>query len=114
MFALVAVAAATLNLTYVDVGKTFTLPKQTTIVVTLASCGPCGYSWRLEPLERTVLRRVSHHYVAPKTKRIGGAGKEIWRFSTIGAGRSPLQLVYLPPGRNVKPDRHFGVTINVS
>ena len=116
MFSLLAVAAATLNLTFLDTGKTFTLPKQTTIVVTLISCAPCGYHWQLKPLNTSVLRRVSHRYVGHKSPPgvVGAGGKEIWRFVTVGAGRSPLQLAYYPPGRGTKPVRRFIVRINVS
>jgi len=113
MFTLIALIA-TLNLTYVDTGKTFTLPPQTAIVVTLPSCGTCGYHWRLKPIDRSVLRRVSHHYVAKVSHgAVGGIGKEIWRFTTLGAGTSPLQLVYLPPGRNAKPVRTFSLNVTV-
>ena len=116
MFGLIPLiaAVATLNVTYVDTGKTFTLPPQTTIVVTLSSCGSCGYHWELKPLDRSVIRRVSHRYVAPRGRGIGGAGKEIWSFRTVGAGRSPLQLAYVPPGRHTKPARTCGLKINVS
>jgi len=113
MFTLIALVA-TLNLTYVDTGKTFTLPKQTAIVVTLPSCASCGYHWQLKPLNRSVIRRVSHSYVPSTSHGVGGIGKEIWRFQTVGAGRSPLQLVYRPPGRNTKPVRTFSLKINVS
>ena len=116
MFNLLAVVAATLNLTFVDTGKTFTLPKQTTIVVTLISCGPCGYHWGLKPLNTSVVRRVSHRYVPHKSPPgvVGAGGKEIWTFRTVGAGRSPVQLAYYPPGRGAKPVKRFIVRINVS
>lgn len=115
MFALIALVAqfATLNLTYVDTGKTFTLPKQTTIVVTLASCHPCGYEWKLKPLNTSVVRRVSRRYVST-SHAVGAGGKEIWTFVTVGRGRDPIHLVYLRPFEHKPPARTFSVTINVS
>ena len=118
MFALLAsfAAAATLSLTHADTGKTFTLPPHTRVMVTLVVCGGCGYSWRLKPLNRSVIRHVSTHVVPfnHPPRVVGTGAKVIWRFRTVGAGTSPLQLAYYPPGRNTKPADQFLVTINVS
>src|SRR5579863_1115544 len=114
MFALLAVAAM-LHLTAADNGNTYAVQPRTAIELKLTSVADAGYHWRLKPLDKSVVRLVSHRYVAHKHKSgvVGGSGMEIWRFRAVGAGSSRIRVVYLPPGRNAKPARHFCVTIRV-
>jgi predicted secreted protein len=114
MFAVFALLAM-LHLTAADNGNTYTVRPQTAIVLKLTSVPSAGYHWRLKPLDKSVVRLVSHRYVShAKPGAVGGSGMEIWRFRAVGAGSSRIRVVYLPPGRNTKPARHFYVTINVS
>jgi predicted secreted protein len=114
MFALLAVAAATLNLTYNDTGKTFGLPTQTTIVVKLAECGDCDSAWRLKSIDPNVVRRVSRRFVAKQHRRVGGPAMVIWQFRTVGAGYSPIELAYTSGRPHSKPTRYFDLKIHVS
>jgi predicted secreted protein len=73
-----------------------------------------GYSWRLPTKpSSSLLRLVSHRYVAPKSKLPGAGGKEIWRFTAVGKGTARLRLEYVGPGQARKVGRRFSVRINV-
>ncbi|MDX6479896.1 MAG: Chagasin family peptidase inhibitor [Gaiellaceae bacterium] len=119
-FLAAAAAAATLNLTYVDTGKTFTLPPQTTVVVTLIETGSDGgYSWARIPgaTNGKVLQFVSRRIVPPpRNKPPGTAGKVIFTYRTIAAGTAQIGLKlyrsFDPP--KTPPARIFKATIHVS
>jgi predicted secreted protein len=63
--------------------------------------------------DAAVVRLVSHRYLAPRTKRPGAAGKEIWRFRAVGAGKARVRLVYAGPTRPPRIARRFSVGIRV-
>jgi predicted secreted protein len=103
---------ATLALGPASNGHTYSVAPATKIVVTLPSNRSTGYHWRLRVRpDPHVVKLVSHHYVVPKTKRVGAAGKEIWRFRAVGAGSVKLRLVYVQAGR--VGGRLFGIGIHV-
>ena len=111
---LVALVAALLTLHSGANGHRYVVSPATTVVVVLPSNASTGYHWRLStPLDRSVLRLVSHRYTAAKSGRPGAAGKETWRFRAVGKGLDHLRLAYVPPGQSGKAGRHFGVTICV-
>ena len=108
------VVLAGLTLGFGSNGHTYTVAPQTRIVVTLPSNATTGYHWQLaaEPNPH-VVKLVSHRYVAPKTKRVGAAGKEIWRFRAVGAGTARLRLTYVQAGKTNSVGRHYSVKIHV-
>lgn len=115
MFALFALLAM-LHLTAADNGNTYTVQPRTPIVLKLTTATDGGFHWQLKPLDKSVVRLVSHRFVAHKHKPrvVGTGGMDVWRFRAVGPGVSKIEVVEFPPGRNVKPDRDFSVTISVS
>jgi inhibitor of cysteine peptidase len=112
MIALVAVLAM-LSLTSADNGKAYTVTPHTAVVLTLPSNASTGYRWQLKPVDKSVLRLVSHRYLQPKKSLPGAPGEERWRFTAVGAGSVQLRLVYVRSWEKNKPARRFGVTIRV-
>lgn len=105
-----AVASTTLHLTWKDNHKMFGVQRGSAIVVTLASCHDCGYSWK--DLHSGMVKLVSHRYVQPKGQ-VGGMGKEIWKFKVIGhkGGNGRFRLHYVSPSGNVA--KRFVVRLGV-
>ena len=111
--ALLFVLLATLSLGPAASGHTYSVKPQTTIAVTLPSNASTGYRWLLAARpDKQVVRLVSHRYVARKTKRVGAAGKEIWRFRAVGAGSTRLRLAYVQSA-HTRAARRFTVRIRV-
>jgi predicted secreted protein len=111
--ALLFTLLATLTLGPAANGHTYSVKPQTTIVVVLPSNASTGFRWRLAARPDTqVVRVLSHRYVAPKTKRPGAAGKEVWRFRALAAGAARVRLVYVQSGHNT-PARRFAVRLHV-
>ena len=108
-----AVLLSTLFLTGSANGHTVNVGVGKTIVVTLSSNASTGYRWRLAaPVDKHVLRVVSHRYIAPTSNRAGAAGKQRWRLRTVGTGKVRFRLVYARPTQR-QVTRRFGVTIRV-
>jgi predicted secreted protein len=112
--AFLLVLLATLTLRTADNGRTFSVAARSAIVLVLPSNATTGYSWRLPARPSgSVLRLVSHRYVAPKSKLPGAGGKEVWRFLAVGKGTARLRLAYVGPGQARKVARRFGVVLRV-
>jgi predicted secreted protein len=112
--ALLLMLLATLTLTPADNGRSFSVAPGTPIVVELASNASTGYRWRLATRpDEAVVTLISHRYLAPRTKRPGAAGKEVWRFRAVGAGVARLRLSYAGPTRPPRIARRFSVAIRV-
>lgn len=81
-------------------GHTYSVEPSTRIVVTLPSNASTGYRWRLAGKPNaSVVKLVSHRYVAPKKgSNPGAAGKEVWRFRAVGKGSTRLRLTYVQGG----------------
>jgi inhibitor of cysteine peptidase len=93
-------ALAALALGPASNGHTYSVAPSTKIAITLPSNASTGYRWRLagKPAA-SVVKFVSHHYVAPKPgSNPGAAGKEIWRFRAVGKGTTRLRLTYVQAG----------------
>ena len=107
-----AIAGSTLHLTAKDNHTSFTVHMNEAIVVTLASCPDCGYSWKGGP--SSVVKVVSHRYVQhTKPGQVGGTGKEIWRFKVVGpASEGKLRLRYVSPAGHIA--KHFVVSLRIS
>lgn len=112
--AFLLVLLTTLALRPADNGHTYSVAAPTKIVLVLPSNGTTGYEWLLaRRSDRSVVKLVSHSYVAPTTKRPGAAGTEVWRFEAVGAGTARLQLAYARPGQAKRAARRFAVTLRV-
>jgi predicted secreted protein len=80
----------------------------------LRSDASTGYRWPLagKP-DASVVKLVSHHYVAAKPgSNPGAACKEIWRFRAVGKGSTRLRLTYVQAGTK-RVGRVFRVKLGV-
>ena len=91
----------TLHLTAKDNHKSFAVHKHSVVVITLRSCGDCGYQWKRGPCSG--VEYLSHRYVQHnKPHQVGGTGEEIFRFKVVGPkNEGEIQLRYVTPGRKI-------------
>lgn len=109
--ALLLVLLTTLTLRPADNGRTFSVAPRTKIVLVLPSNRSTGYRWGLTTRPSpSVVRLVSHRYVAPTTNQPGAAGKEIWRFTAVGHGAARVGLAYSQYGQVA---RRFRIALHV-
>ena len=110
-----ALAGGPVNLTIANNGHAVTVRPATPVVVTLPSNASTGFQWKiLKPLDKALLRLVSHEYVGAKSKLVGAPGTEVWRFRTVGAGSFTLRLGYLRPWQPSDVETRFTVHFRVS
>jgi inhibitor of cysteine peptidase len=96
LVATVFAAPAPVQLGAADRRRTVRLAPATPVVLTLVSNPSTGFAWKLlTPLDKRVAKLVSHRYVAPASKLIGAAGREVWRFRALARGTTTLRLVYV-------------------
>lgn len=108
-------AASPIQLHAADNGRTVRIRPATPVVVTLPSNPSTGFHWKLlQPLDRRVLKLLSHRYVAPSSNLVGVPGTEIWRFRTVKADVFRLRLGYVRPFAPKLVARLFWVDFRVS
>ena len=102
--------AKTRTLTASDNGKTVKLKKGDVLVIRLESCsGSCGYSWRTTKKPAgSVLRRTRTKLQDGPTGQV-----QVIHYAARGAGRTSLELGYLPPARGAEPEDAFKVNVVV-
>lgn len=114
LLAAAALAPAPVQLGAADTGRAVTLSRATPVVVTLVSNPSTGFRWKLlVPLDKRVVKLVSHRYVAPASTLVGASGHEVWRFRTVGRGTAALRLGYVRPWAPADVERRFGVVFRV-
>jgi predicted secreted protein len=118
MLALLAVVAAlhTVHLTGKDNHRTVTVRRGTTIVMTLSANPTTGYHWMYAPPHggSRYVRLVSQHYVPPKSRRMGAAGKEVYRFRAVRRHRlTDLFFKYVSAFQPMRPARQVSIAIRV-
>lgn len=115
LLAAAALAGAPVQLHAADNGRTVRIRPAVTVVVTLPSNASTGFHWQLvQPLDRRVLKLLSHRYVAPTSTLVGASGTEVWRFRTVKAGAYALRLGYARPSAPRQVERRFRVDFRVS
>ncbi|MDP3804570.1 MAG: protease inhibitor I42 family protein, partial [Candidatus Omnitrophota bacterium] len=70
----------------------------TDFIITLESNRTTGYEWQLaKPLDKTIVDFVSSEYIKGSSDLIGSGGREMWRFKTVGLGKSTISFQYIRP-----------------
>jgi inhibitor of cysteine peptidase len=74
-----------------------------------------GYQWQLaNPLDEKILKLTSSDYKAPKTKRVGAGGKEVWTFKALAAGQTTISFKYVRPWEKDKePEKSIAFAVNI-
>lgn len=97
-------------------GTSITIPRATTLVVSLQGNPSTGFSWRVQRVTRTVLKPLSVRYLPkkPLPGHIGGGGTYYLRFRAVGAGTTRLRLVYVRADpTNAVPAKSFSLRVRV-
>jgi inhibitor of cysteine peptidase len=68
------------------------------VVITLESNRTTGFQWQLaSPVDKDYLVISGLKYVVPKSKLLGGPGKEEWSFKVLKAGSTTVCFHYVRP-----------------
>lgn len=118
---LVGKSPAERTVTKNDTGKTVSIVRGGKLVVSLETCGGCGYTWTItnEP-DSTVLKLESTEHKPTDTTQPGGppiAGAPedtVFTFDALARGAVTLQIGYFPPSDREHPDETFTLNITVS
>jgi inhibitor of cysteine peptidase len=75
------------------------VPAGGSLTVVLGSNPTTGFQWTEEAQisDTSVLKQVSHGYVASDSELMGAAGQEIWTFDVLKAGKTTVSLEYSRP-----------------
>jgi len=75
------------------------VPAGGSLTVVLGSNPSTGFQWTEEAQisDTSVLKQVSHEYVAPDSEMVGAAGQEKWTFDALKAGTTTVSLEYGRP-----------------
>jgi predicted secreted protein len=95
-------------------GKTIVLNPSDRLVVSLPGNASTGYFWRIQKLNRRVVKFISRTYVPPSPGKTGSTGKYVLRFRAVAVGTTPLRLAYVQSGNtSAKPAKTFRVSLTV-
>jgi inhibitor of cysteine peptidase len=86
------------------------------ITVVLESNPTTGFQWSEEAQisDSTVLKQVSHEYVAPDSELVGAAGQEIWKFEALREGTATISMEYSRPWEGgEKGERTYTLKVTV-
>ena len=74
-----------------------------------------GYQWQLaNPFDEKILKLIGSDYKAPKTKRVGAGGKEIWTFKALAAGQTTISFKYVRSWEKDKePGKSIAFAVNI-
>ncbi len=104
------------------IGPVFTDPNQPvevaagdTFRIVLDSNRTTGYAWQLAGTpDEAVVKKVHNRYRAPRVKRPGAGGQEVWRFQAVKPGTAEIRMVYVRSWENgVEPARTAVFKVNV-
>lgn len=104
------------------IGPVFTDPNQPvevaagdTFRIVLDSNRTTGYGWQLaETPDEAVVKKVHNRYRAPRVKRPGAGGQEVWRFQAVKPGTAEIRMVYVRSWeKGVEPARTAVFKVNV-
>jgi inhibitor of cysteine peptidase len=116
LLAAAALAAPPVTLTAADNGRVVRLARATPVVLRLVENPSTGYRWKLlTPLDARVVKLVAHRFQAPRSGSPPGApGVSVWRFTSVGRGRTALRLGYLRSWEPRNIVKRFHVDFRVS
>jgi inhibitor of cysteine peptidase len=86
------------------------------VTLMLESNPTTGFSWSEETQisDTTVLKQVSHEYIAPDSEVVGASGQEVWKFEALKEGTSTISLEYSRPWEGgEKGEWTYTLTVNV-
>ncbi len=101
-----------IRLTQEDNGRLTELGKDQTLVISLESNPSTGYSWQVAEMNPDVLQQAGETEFEQLSPLLGAPEKQFLRFRAVGAGQSPLRLVYRRPWeKEVEPLSEFSIQV---
>jgi predicted secreted protein len=81
--------------------------------VSLPSTPGTGYQWRVGQTRPALVEQTDARDVAPKTTRVGAAGRQVFDFRAVAKGEGALELASIGPGKDapVGTTAQFRVTV---
>jgi inhibitor of cysteine peptidase len=83
------------------------------LVISLEGNPTTGYTWEATAYDQGILRQVGDPAFKPESDAIGAPGQQVFRFETLEAGQTTLQLVYHRPWETAEPEKVFAVDVLV-
>ncbi len=97
-----------------DAGKTVSLHKGDTLVVTLEGNPTTGYNWENTLADQSVLQQKGEPEFVADSQALGAGGKISLAFEAVSAGQTDLTLVYHRSWeKGVEPLETYQVTVVV-
>jgi len=99
-----------------DSGSTCIMNYDDTLQVVLTSNPTTGYEWKVDSLDKTVLKITGKTYIPDKVPpgTAGAGGKTIFYFTAAEKGSTPLKLIYHRPFEKHKdPVKTFVISVKV-
>lgn len=105
---------ATVNVSEQNANSKVQLHVGDKLVVTLGGNPTTGYTWEAASNDQAILKPVGEAQFTPDTSALGSGGKVTLQFEAVGAGQTPLKLIYHRPFETgVAPLKTFELTLTV-
>lgn len=102
------------RLTEADNGSSVSLWLGERLEVELSGNATTGYTWEIASVNTNVLRQYGAMEYTASSGEAGSAGWYLFRFESVAAGQTPLQMVYRQPWMpGSTNDRTFAVAVSV-
>jgi inhibitor of cysteine peptidase len=106
---------ATVNVSEQNANSNVQLHVGDRLVVTLDGNPTTGYTWEVDSSDAAILKPVGEAQFTPGTSAVGSVGEVTLQFDAVGAGQTPLKLIYHRPFETgVAPLKTFELTITVA
>jgi inhibitor of cysteine peptidase len=97
-----------------DNGRQVELAKGQNLTITLEGNPTTGYGWEVAEVDESILRQIGEIEYRPESDLIGAPSMATIQFEAVGAGQSPLELVYRRPWEEgVDPIDSFSTQVSV-
>lgn len=107
--------APTKVITAAQAGTEVALQVGERLAVTLEGNPTTGYTWMVATADPAMLTQLGEPEFQPASDALGAGGMQTLRFAAIGAGTTPLTLIYVRPFEpNAPPLATFNVLVRVS
>ena len=108
-------AAELMTLTEAQNGKSVTIAKGASVVISLESNPTTGYVWQVGKNDNAVLKLAGAPAFEPGAKQMPGApGHQLFKFEAVASGSDVIALDYVRPWeKDLTPARKFSVVVTV-
>lgn len=102
------------TITIADAGNQIALNAGESFDVVLAGNPTTGYQWEVAESDASIVKQADKAKFESSSTAIGAGGHFTFRFTAVGAGQTPLQLVYRRPfEKGTPPVQTFEIRVVV-